>query len=59
MSAPSAIIPSMLLQHSTQLSETHHLTRASLYNQYTQDVKDRAGRRLTFSQMQQSCPDET
>ena len=30
MSEPSAIISSILLEHWTQLSKTHHLTRTSL-----------------------------
>ena len=41
------------------ITKTNHLTRTSLYNQYTENVKDWACRPLTFSQMQQSCPDET
>ena len=59
MPEPSAIILSMLLEHWTQLSKIPHLTRTSLYNRYTGNVRGRSDRPLTFSQMQQSCPDET
>ena len=58
MSEPSAIILSML-EHWTKLSKTHYLSRTSLHSQYTENVKDWADIPLTFSQMQQSCPDET
>ena len=33
------------------LYETHHLTRNSLYNQCAENVKDRADRPLTFSEL--------
>ena len=56
---PKYCIEMKKLEHWIKLSKTHYLTRASPYNQSTENVKDWADRPLTFSQMQQSSSDET